>query len=1133
MPHSATLRIEADRVTLGEVSHRPQPPGTQWGTRLSGAELLEFGRVLGERYLSGEAGDELARELDSAVRQGSSLRLGLDVDDELTATLWETLTLPGHDVPLALHPAVELYRFVAGTVAEPRLPGPLRILAVIGCPEQSGADLLDYEYELSRIQDAVENARHGGKAEVRILNWGTRAAIREALRADRYHVLHISCHATPGILVLETEDGQADYVTASDLATQMLPPLVVLAGCSTALARPDGLPGLAQALLRQGVSAVLAMTAPVSDIYATDLSAAFYAELAANPEPLAALAQARRGLEQDSRLGGPPVFNTTGRHRQEWATAALFLSGDPQALFEETTERVPTEAHRVGDFVGRRAELRHLLRAIRDGVSRILLHGIGGVGKSTLARQLVQGRHLAVAGAVTVDQIMLALADLLDDGRLRDGGTPWQARLEQVTEPVTIVLDDFEDNLPGNTLADLLEAWPGLVIVTSRRPFQVTESWVSHHLGPLSQAEARKLMWRLPALDALPVADRRRAAADIGGHPRSLEYLDALLRSGEARFPEVATRIEGLLRDKGIADPASWLADVSADRLDRQLAETVTLTADDVLLGDLLGTVEKIPLARRLLIGASVYRLPVDDIGLAALVSDELTDSDDERRELATTELRRVLDVARSTGGPQSPYAPVYIGMLQQLYTVAHRDSHVIPAEFGPAMAALIDLGLLVPIQAANREVRFQVHRWTARATAELASAEELVAAHEKAARNYAFQALYLSAALVFSQMNLTRVTQELEAVHHFVHAGQWEQAEVLLDNACGRLQSWGFWDWERHVYEETLAAIGTTTPWSEKLLYWLGNNAYEVGDYANAEARYEQLLANAEQRGDSKAIANGHHELGMIAYRRGDYHAAETRLRQALAAGMENVAATYNMLGIVAHDRQSYDEAERWYRMALAISRRRKDRAGLGAAFGQLGALARAQGDFEKARAWQEKSMDLKGRLGDAQGQARSLGELGAIAALTGEHADAADYYQRSMEIFDRMGDRHGVLLTYGSLGDLAAAMGDRATAEHWYQKTLDLAFELGDLRSAATTFRVLAEQAGPAEPEDWVAYTLRSFFLNMRMQLPQSGDDAVLLAYQRRELSAVFRDVVEQVVEPATAIQLNELLDGVPLAD
>jgi hypothetical protein len=63
--------------------------------------------------------------------------------------------------------------------------------------------LLDYEAELAAIISAVNPARRTEGAYVEVLNWGSLAAIREALLARRYHVLHLSWHARPGELVLE------------------------------------------------------------------------------------------------------------------------------------------------------------------------------------------------------------------------------------------------------------------------------------------------------------------------------------------------------------------------------------------------------------------------------------------------------------------------------------------------------------------------------------------------------------------------------------------------------------------------------------------------------------------------------------------------------------------------------------------------------------------------------------------------------------------------------------------------------------------------------------------------------------------------------------------------------------------
>ena len=787
------------------------------------ASLLEVGGSLTRAFLPGAVGAAVRAAVEEATNQGASLEIAVEVqeetqeetqeeikpeDDGVLASLpWETLRVPAGGEgstaavmgpPLVLHPNVELYRALSGLGPSPavQVPGPLRVLVAIGSPETAGGgELLDYEAELGRILEAVEPARRAGKAYVKILHRGTVAAIRAALAERRYHVLYVSCHAGPGVLVLEDEEGRADRVDSARLWQEGLPkdrqpPLVVLAGCGTALGgalgvpgapagleaaqdlgdpEPAGeapperapashLPGLAEGLLRQGVPAVVAMQAPVTDVYARRLGAALFGVLAASEEPfpLRALAEARRRLEAERRKEEKEAL----RRLAEWATPSLYLRGAPLPLYDpgeaaEVLGEAP-EPHladgvvvrRAGDFVGRRREERLALRAFRDpDLGGVLIHGLGGVGKSTLAAQLVHRLaeagwpRISVAGETSPDGIFEALgqelvsqavAQGLDEKHprrqlaavLRRPDLDWQDRFEVLSgsllasTPLLVLLDNFEDNLapaeigyelkdPG--LAALLARWarnPGKsrLLVTCRYPVPLPDEaqrrLAAFHLGPLSFAETRKLLWRLPALDALEPGEKLRAYTDVGGHPRALEYLDALLRGGEARFPDVAENLEQALRAReGIEHPAEWLAGVAGD-LDRALAETVTLAVDDVLLGELLDRLEGRPFARELLLGASVYRLPVDDVGLVWQVG-EVRETDPELRERVRDYFERHREVRREKQDP-SPEALGYDGpgwqRLQADLEAWQTPPVEAPEGLAEAVRALLDLGLLSPL---------------------------------------------------------------------------------------------------------------------------------------------------------------------------------------------------------------------------------------------------------------------------------------------------------------------------------------------------------------------------------------------------------------------------------------------------
>src|SRR6185369_10447036 len=194
------------------------------------------------------------------------------------------------------------------------------------------------------------------------------------------------------------------------------------------------------------------------------------------------------------------------------------------------------------------------------------------------------------------------------------------------------------------------------------------------HLGPLSFAETRELFRRLPRLDALAPNDQYRAYTDAGGHPQVLEYLDVLLRNGASRFPDIAERMEFALEKKGIRHPEAWLRQAQGN-LDQALAEAVTLAVEDVLLDLLLERPEGGALARELLLGASVYRVPVDALALVWQVGEEMENL-----------------------GDRPPLA--------------------VPEGFAEALAVLVSLGLLTPVALSGtpEDARFATPRRTASA---------------------------------------------------------------------------------------------------------------------------------------------------------------------------------------------------------------------------------------------------------------------------------------------------------------------------------------------------------------------------------------------------------------------------------
>jgi hypothetical protein len=292
-------------------------------------DVKEYGRRLGDALLSGDVGTAFRSSLATARDSGRDLRLRLRLDaaPDLDPVPWEYLYDATLGRFLTLSQETPVVRLLDSLERPPvvHVDAPLRVLVMISSP--SDMPELAVERERQLLTATTGDLVASGRLTVTVLEDATLTGLQRAL-LDDFHVFHFIGHggfdqqAAEGVLVLEREDGTAHRVSGARLGTLLhdarTMQLCVLNACEGArTSGRDAFSGVAQALVRQGLPAVVAMQTEISDRAALVFSHEFYYFLT-------------RGLGIDAAICEVRKAMAVSDEASEWGTAVLLRSGADQ-----------------------------------------------------------------------------------------------------------------------------------------------------------------------------------------------------------------------------------------------------------------------------------------------------------------------------------------------------------------------------------------------------------------------------------------------------------------------------------------------------------------------------------------------------------------------------------------------------------------------------------------------------------------------------------------------------------------------------------------------------------------------------------------------------------------------------------
>jgi tetratricopeptide (TPR) repeat protein/CHAT domain-containing protein len=1021
------------------------------------AELQKLGRELYQKLFS-PAVEQVWHEYK---QRSEFLILCLRFADgatKLEALPWETL----HDdtefiaagakttltrLPLGVAPPSEL----------PPIPRPLKLFGFFASPLDLGDhERLSAEREQEILLEAINDPAGQGRISADFEDEAKLEILARSLR-DGYHILHFTGHGISprdgGGLLLEDAHGKklpasiAEVMQAVKSGVDKLR-LAVISGCQTARTLHTGAySDLARELLRQHVPAVIAMQFSITDEGGLKLAEVLYKEIAKGVELERAVHAARRVLLEDERF----FINND-------ALAIVLLAADGACLQTTEAEVAPPQdepsATYVGDrldplahgFYGRRREFRKIRDALmHQGQRAVIIHGIGGIGKTALLTHAINRLHPRFKDVVSFDSRRAALAPetiLLElhcyfaaqgipqlqslIGQNVPPGTLADEIAQMLMQwPLLIVFDNFETQLDEKreiANVDLRVFLTSLVramvtgsrfLFTTRYLFDLDSELLGNlqelPLGDLSRHEALMLMQKLPNLAQAAHPDKLAVLEKFGGHPYALVTLDRHCSHQPLdQALQDARSLESELREF-LAIELNYL------RLSEQARE---------LLNRLAAFHIAIPFAAAEWVISESVPLTLESI---LAMRDELPE---ELKALDDDSLKQKLG-----------QIPLLVGR-----EVRDVDSPV---------QELIDWGLLTP-QVENGELQSLIVHSLVRDFCRNQQLGEIWNERLRdAAKFFTNQTLFIDE----KNKSSTAVWSEMEAFNLLIEAGDFEIAAYTLSGVTRILNRWGFGCF---VAEQGRRLSGKLA--GKELAITLHNYAVTMqtrGEYEAALEIYRRVLAIDEDLDNRDGVARVLHQVGLIHQARGEYDAALEQYQRSLEIaeqiggrpGLEISGDNVGGIGRINQARGEYEAAMERYQRSLEIAKELDDHDGIANSLSQIGTIYQDCGEYLAALKHYQESLEIVEKIGDRAGEARERHMIGMVQVARGEYGAALEMYRHSLAIYEELSNKEGISSLLHEIGNLHLRRGEYQAASEHYQWSLAIDEELGDHYGMATS--------------------------------------------------------------------------------
>jgi tetratricopeptide (TPR) repeat protein len=681
------------------------------------------------------------------------------------------------------------------------------------------------------------------------------------------------------------------------------------------------------------------------------------------------------------------------------------------------------------DFVGRKKELRELLKALeKGGVTISGLQGMGGIGKTTLALKLAQHLepsypdaqfYLDLKGASpqplsTREAMAHVIRSYHPTAQMPEDDSSLQATyLSTLKGKKALLLMDNTSS--AEQVKPLIPPTGSIMLVTSRNHFTLSGFFVKN-LDTLEPKDAKQLLLK----KAPRIGKFAEKIAELCGYlPLALEVAaSALTKAVNITPDEYLQRLSRATKRLELVEASLLLSyELLSDEL-KMLWRVLSVfpnTFDDAAV-------------------ASLWGMSVEDTKdqLAELISYSLIVWNETTRRYHLHDLMRIFADSRCNEGEHLKAKKIHSTYFSELLE---------KAEVGFEKGGIEMIGSLALFDSERENIEAG-QAWAASHIEKEDAATRLYLSYFGNVVNLLLLRLHPHKLISWLETGLL-VARILEA----------KEAEWVALNGLGLIHA-NIGEYRKAIefYEQALnisRQIGNLNG-EGATLGNLGMVYRDLGEPRKAIVFIEQFLDLAQKMGSLKNVSTALGNLGtsylMLGENRKAIEFIERSLEIARQTGdLNGESGLLTNLGMVYYSIGKYREAIGIFEQSLSIACEIGSLKAKGAIFENLGISYVRLGETRKAIEYHQKSLEISLVIGSLQNEGLAFGNLGGAYTLLGETDKAIDFLGQALKIFQEIGDLQNEGIVSGSLGTLYRQVEKTDQAVEHFEQALKIARQIG----------------------------------------------------------------------------------------